>query len=80
MKTKQQIEERAWAIALGHYLSEYPEDKTAEEILELIEKEDDSIMLWEPFEYSSGEWIAGQVWSMKEYMISELSWVQEDAQ
>ena len=46
--------------ALGHYLSSYPQDENLsfDEILSLVEKEDESITHWEPFEYHTGEAVA----------------------
>lgn len=44
--------------ALGHYTCEYPEDKTFEEILKLIEDDSDDVIIWEPFEDYRGEEIA----------------------
>jgi hypothetical protein len=37
-------------FALNEHLSEFPDDKTFEEILELILNEDESVIIWEPFE------------------------------
>ena len=78
MKTQQQIEERAWAIALGHYLSEYPENNEPEKIIELVENNSASIMYWEPFEYCNPQWMSDQIWTMKTYMVSELAWATEE--
>jgi len=49
--TIEEMEKLAWQSAIGHYLSDFPDEKTPEEILELIENNDDSIVFWEPFEY-----------------------------
>jgi len=38
------------AFAVNHYLSEFPEGKTFEEILELVEEGDDEVIIWQPFE------------------------------
>ena len=37
-------------FALGQWLSDYPDDKTYDEVLEMIEEEHDDIILWEPIE------------------------------
>jgi hypothetical protein len=37
-------------FALNEHLSEFPDDKTFEEIIELILNEDESVIIWEPFE------------------------------
>ena len=37
-------------FAINEWLSEYPEDKTYDEIMDLIYEEDESINPWEPVE------------------------------
>ena len=37
-------------FAINEWLSEYPEDKTYDEIIDLIYEEDESINPWEPVE------------------------------
>ena len=37
-------------FAINEWLSEYPEDKTYEEIIDLIYEEDESVNPWEPVE------------------------------
>jgi hypothetical protein len=37
-------------FALNEHLSEFPDDKTFDEIIELILNEDESVIIWEPFE------------------------------
>jgi hypothetical protein len=37
-------------FAINEWLSEYPEDKTYDEIIDLIYEEDESIVPWEPVE------------------------------
>lgn len=37
-------------FALGQWLSDYPDDKTYEEVLDLITEEHEDVILWEPIE------------------------------
>lgn len=37
-------------FALNHYLSFFPENESFDEVLTLIENEDESVGVWEPFE------------------------------
>lgn len=37
-------------FALGQWLSDYPDDKTYDEVLEMITEEHEDILLWEPIE------------------------------
>ena len=37
-------------FALGQWLSDYPDDKTYEEVLDLITEEHEDVILWEPVE------------------------------
>jgi len=37
-------------FALGQWLSDYPDDKTYDEVLEMITEEHEDIILWEPIE------------------------------
>ena len=37
-------------FALGQWLSDYPDDKTYEEVLALITEEHEDVILWEPIE------------------------------
>ena len=37
-------------FALNEHLSEFPDDKTFEEIIELILNEDESVIIWQPLE------------------------------
>ena len=74
MRTEEQLQDRAWGIAFGHYLSEYPVTATPDEIMQLITDGSEEILYWEPFEYCDSEWMVGQIWTMKKYMASELAW------
>ena len=37
-------------FALGQWLSDYPDDKTYDEVLEMITEEHEDVILWEPIE------------------------------
>lgn len=77
MRTEQQLEDRAWGIAFGHFLSDYPDNASPDEIMELIKDDSNEIMVWEPFFLSAPDWLAEQVLTMKELMLSELLWATE---
>lgn len=76
MRTREELVAQSWAIALGHYLSEYPEDREPEQLLTLICEDDDDIVVWEPFWGFDREWVADQIETMQEYMFRELLWAQ----
>lgn len=59
-------------VALGQYLSDYPDDKTYEEVLDLILAEDESISIWEPFENYDPEWIVENIESLKQTLEEML--------
>lgn len=42
--------EKAQDFAIGQCLSDYPPDATYEQICELIADDDESVIIWEPFE------------------------------
>jgi hypothetical protein len=37
-------------FALGQWLSDYPDDKTYDEVLSMITEEHEDVLLWEPIE------------------------------
>jgi hypothetical protein len=51
-------------FALDNHTCGYPENKTYEEILQLIEDESDSVIIWEPFEHDCGESIVEKITDM----------------
>jgi hypothetical protein len=77
-RTDQQLAERAWDVALGHYLAHYPTEKTPEEIMSLLKAESEEVTYWEPFEYSDPQWIAEHIESMQRYILGELQWARGD--
>lgn len=74
MRTEEQIQDRAWGIAFGYYLSEYPDTATPDDIMQLIADESEEVVYWEPFQDSPAEWIAEQIDNMQSFMVSELAW------
>ena len=38
-------------LALNQFLSDYPQELTFSEIMDLMESESDSVTVWQPFEY-----------------------------
>jgi hypothetical protein len=44
---KMKVSER---FALGQWLSDYPDDKTYDEVLSMITEEHEDVILWEPIE------------------------------
>lgn len=51
-------------FALGNFLSQWPEGKTFTEVLEMIEKEHEDILIWEPFECHDPEFVIEQIENM----------------
>lgn len=45
-------------FAVSEYLSYFPEGKTYEEIMQLLQDGSDQVLTWEPFENKSGEEVA----------------------
>lgn len=78
MKTQEQIEKLSWDMALGFFLSEYPENKAPSDILSLIEEQSDEVMVWQPFEYNDPEWIIEQILMTQISVKANLDWVQEE--
>lgn len=58
-----ELREKALAFAVSHYLSFYPEDKSFNEIIEMVRQNEwgEELTAWEPFEDSSGDWLADQI-------------------
>ena len=54
-------------FALNEYLSEFPDDKTFEEIIELILNEDESVIIWEPFENYPAEDVTEMIENTKDH-------------
>lgn len=77
MKTLKQLEEKSWEVAIGHYLSDFPQDKTPEEIIELIKEDDDDIIFWFPFEGFDPEWVAEHIETMQYLVFEDLKWAVE---
>jgi hypothetical protein len=64
-------------FALGQFLSEYPDGMSYHDVLDLIYEEDDSVVIWEPFEHYSPtrvvEHIEGMVLSMNCWFKEEIT-------
>ncbi len=65
---------RSWEIALGHYLTNYPENIAPEVILEMVATESPKVTFWEPFEYYSGRWVAEYIAQMQTHQLIQLQW------
>lgn len=77
MRTLEEINDYAWHMAFGLFLSIYPDDKTPAEVLELIEQNNEDIVVWEPFEFNNTEWIVEQIVITKNGFVRDLQWMQE---
>lgn len=64
--TKDQIER----FALLHFLSEFPHDAEYEQILDLIYESDESVVIWEPFECYTPEWVVEHIEEMVDCLAS----------
>jgi hypothetical protein len=64
-------------FVLGQFLSDYPDDTSYHDVLDFIYEEDDSVVIWEPFEdYSPTqvvEHIEGMVLSMNCWFKEEIT-------
>jgi hypothetical protein len=58
-----EIREKALAFAVSHYLSFFPENTSFEDIVYMVRESQwsDELVAWEPFEDSTGDWIADQI-------------------
>jgi hypothetical protein len=73
--TPQELNDFALTNALGYYLCDVPEDKTPDEILEMLAEEDDSILVWEPFEHHDKSVIADLVDDMARSLRYQYDYV-----
>lgn len=62
--------DRALRTAISIALSEFPDDWDNEKILEALCENDDSIVVWEPFEYWSGDEVANYIENTVETIYS----------
>lgn len=51
-------------FAVDHFLADYPEDASFDEVIDLVEDEDESVCHWEPYESFWGEHIAEMITDM----------------
>lgn len=78
-KTDDELREYALNMAVGHYLSDFPDDMEPEKVLELVRNCDESVVVWEPFDGWMFESVANAIESSAEVFYSDLKWVQEGA-
>ena len=64
-------------MAIGHFLSIFPENKKSEELLELIKEGSDEIVFWFPFEDFDPEWVAEHIETMQRSLLDDLQWAAE---
>lgn len=58
-----ELRQKALAFAVGHYLSSYPENMSFDDIIYYVRENDwnENLQPWEPFEDSTGDWIADEI-------------------
>jgi hypothetical protein len=58
-----ELREKSLAFAISHYLSFFPENTSFEDIVYMVRESQwsDELVPWEPFEDSTGDWIADQI-------------------
>lgn len=49
---------------LSHYLVEYPDNASFDEVMELIEQESNQVVIWEPFEGYSARDVIDYIFHM----------------
>lgn len=55
-------------IALGEYLSGYPEDKTYDEVMGMLLNEHEDVYVWQPFERESPDVVYNLIEILKELL------------
>lgn len=66
------LERKALVMALDRVLSEYPSDIEPEEVPELIEQEDESIIVWVNYDHLSPSDVVGEIYEMQASFLSDL--------
>lgn len=78
---EEEIESRAKWTAVGHFLADYPENATPDEIREMLLADDERVLLWHPFEnYEPAqvdEWIENLYLCVKRDLLGIASIAQE---
>jgi hypothetical protein len=69
MRKKNPIVEQAEHDALGQYLSEWPENKSFAQVLQLIRRQSDAVLVWEPFENYDGDKLAEMIADCADYRV-----------
>ena len=72
-----ELDEYAMRSAIAFFTSHSPEDWTTGEILEAIEQGNDSVVVWEPFEYWDTYSIVNSITDMKESLMVDFTHVIE---
>lgn len=67
-----EISDKAMRIALSYVLSKFPEDKTNEEIIELMHQKSDEVLVWEAFERSLSEYDIAEFITMLHHDLCEM--------
>ena len=75
--TKEQIKEKAEFIALGTFLSAWPNDLGYNEVMDLMidayDLADNGIDIWQPFENHSPEDITGYIQDLHDHIINSFT-------
>jgi len=65
MSSKLNVYER---LALGEYLSGYPEDKSYDEVMGMLLNEHEDVYVWQPFERDSHDYVYDCIENLKELL------------
>ena len=77
--TKEQIKEKAEFIALGTFLSAWPDNLSFDEVLESMERlsvydlDDEGISIWQPFEDCPPEDITGYIQDLHDHIVHSFT-------
>jgi hypothetical protein len=74
-RSDKELELKAWDLSLGSFLSEWDYDMEPEDVLQAIEDGHDSILVWEPFEGYSAEWLLESIKGHQYAVLADLRWV-----
>lgn len=78
-KTEGQLREYALNMAVGHYLSDFPDDMEPAEILSLLLECDERVVVWEPFEFWEPESVVNAIEQSADAFYNDLKRAQEGA-
>ena len=77
--TKEQIKEKAEFIALGTFLSSWPDNLSFDEVLESMERlgvydlDDDGISIWQPFEDYPPNEVSDHILTLHDHIIQSFT-------